>query len=323
MVAFLLPFLLQIGITMGQLCSPSRLPPAAMSGNSASLSSTDACTQGTYELSSSFSTNTYLALDMNNSSAWSSSPNYTFSGAYNGSTSTLISGQNKTGDWIQIKFPYRIQPNSYHLQSLSAQFVRNPKSWTLVGSNDGQSWTLLDEFNATNWVTVDYQTLTQAIGITSLSSYSYFRLIISSADFFFIPGDWTISLHSGSYYAVRITVSGDIECLSTNATTCLVSSTYSGTLAFVNSTDPAKISPVTCGANNSHFAAFGNDGYSVNGHWCQVFRNTLDTRQVSISEFYLKGDLSTFIFLSSLAANFVRYLVLSADRHDPVEYKYK
>jgi hypothetical protein len=97
-------------------------------------------------------------------------------GAYTGSTSTLISGSAYAGEWLQIQLPTPIALTSYALTIRSdAPTSQGPNTWRIAGSNDGTTWSLVDE--ETNVNTWSATNLTQTFTTSSAQRFSYFRII--------------------------------------------------------------------------------------------------------------------------------------------------
>lgn len=60
---------------------------------------------------------------------------------------------NASSAWIQYQFPgtnaYRV--DTYTLTSGNDAPGRDPRSWTLSGSNDGSTWTTVDTESSQTW----------------------------------------------------------------------------------------------------------------------------------------------------------------------------
>ena len=106
----------------------------------------------------------------------------TTSGLYTGSTTT--SGIN--GEWIQMKAPYKLKISTLYLDSyLMSISGRQPRNFTLLGSNDGNVWEQIK--NVTNQTTgytmaSPYSTSTggPTHTINSTKYYSYFRIVVTA-----------------------------------------------------------------------------------------------------------------------------------------------
>jgi hypothetical protein len=90
---------------------------------------------------------------------------------------TKIFIDNFSGDfWAQQKFETSQSINSYMFVSGNDYQSRDPQSWTLKGSDDGETWSTIDvqtdiEFSERNY-TYDFQ-------LSNTVSYRYYRLVIS------------------------------------------------------------------------------------------------------------------------------------------------
>jgi hypothetical protein len=94
----------------------------------------------------------------------------------NPSTKWLIT--TSTG-WIQYKFATGVTQiaTSYSITSANDVPGRDPKNWTLQGSNNGTSWTTLDtrtnETFATRFLKKNYT-------FSNTTAYAYYRLTVSA-----------------------------------------------------------------------------------------------------------------------------------------------
>jgi len=81
-----------------------------------------------------------------------------------------------TTGWLQYKYAIGVRFSSYTITSANDAVTRDPKNWTLCGSNDGSSWTPIH--TVTGEVFTDrYETHTYTI--TSPGYYLYYRLNIT------------------------------------------------------------------------------------------------------------------------------------------------
>jgi hypothetical protein len=83
---------------------------------------------------------------------------------------------NTQAGWIQYQFGDSVQMQRYTLQIPAGNATRNPKNWTLQGSNNGSSWTTIHTVTNNVW-TEDYEV--QEFTITSPGFYLYYRLDIT------------------------------------------------------------------------------------------------------------------------------------------------
>jgi len=141
----------------------------------------------------------YLAFDTNYYSTFASAAGtYTSgTGAYAGSISTPVSGQSaQTGEWLQLQSSIPLIMKSYQFVTGNVQ-GQLPKTYWIVGSNDGSTWYPIQSASAAAATTTATNTLvpgvitvnstsTQTFGSTTISttaygtttnSYTYFRLI--------------------------------------------------------------------------------------------------------------------------------------------------
>jgi len=79
--------------------------------------------------------------------------------------------------YIQLKFRTAQHITSYTLTSANDSPSRDPKSWTLSGSNDGTTFTVLD--TRTNETFADRET-TNNYTFTNDKTYTYYRLNITA-----------------------------------------------------------------------------------------------------------------------------------------------
>ena len=110
--------------------------------------------------------------------AWLGPPNYNSSGTYTGSVSTTVGGSSITGEWIQIRLPYKLYITTYSINaninggpSWNYMF---PKSYYLCGSNDGTNWSVVDNRSGQ---TCNSNGLNSFTAPTQTQGYTYFRLI--------------------------------------------------------------------------------------------------------------------------------------------------
>ena len=95
----------------------------------------------------------------------------------------LTAGGNSTG-WLQYRFlgagAYAV--NGYSITSANDAPGRDPRDWTLQGSNDGTSWTILDTRVGESWqVDADEHRLERhAFEFNNAVAYSYYKLDVTS-----------------------------------------------------------------------------------------------------------------------------------------------
>lgn len=171
--------------------APLRYPPAALTGNSTTLSG-NTYGNGSYVTTASYSypgTDAYKIFDYVEgiyntgwSSVGSTSTLYNgTTGAYSGSTSTTVSSVSYAGEWVQFQFPVSVKLCQYGFVPRSDFSPQNyqsrmPNRYIIAGSTNGTTWTLIkDESKTYSNATVvlyDYYDVS--------SFYSYYRFIINS-----------------------------------------------------------------------------------------------------------------------------------------------
>ena len=77
-------------------------------------------------------------------------------------------------NWIQIQYENPVAYNKYTIVSVGDVPNRNPKDWTLKGSNDGENWTDLSEQVDQNWGAER----SNVYYFVNATAYSYYRLDI-------------------------------------------------------------------------------------------------------------------------------------------------
>lgn len=101
---------------------------------------------------------------------------YGFFGNYDGKTSTLVNGRALEGEWVQLTIPDPKGIISYTLTHDIRLLAQRPKSWTLVGSVDGENF-----FNV-HTHTIDKVTDLAKEFLIPLASIAirHFRVIVTS-----------------------------------------------------------------------------------------------------------------------------------------------
>ncbi|MBV7533733.1 glycosyl hydrolase family 18 protein [Chitinophaga sp. sic0106] len=92
------------------------------------------------------------------------------------STSTKYLTTNGSG-WVQFHATTAAVVKSYTITSANDVPNRDPKNWTLQGSNNGTSWTTLDTQTNQTFAT---RFLKKTYTITNTTSYAYYRLNVSA-----------------------------------------------------------------------------------------------------------------------------------------------
>jgi hypothetical protein len=113
---------------------------------------------------------------------------YQGGGSSRNTWSTTTNGNNLLGEWIQIKLPenaaiflYKytitVPITSNDINSVlgsGTESVSFPKTFTIVGSNDGEKWDLLDNQN------IPVEPIgSKSFNVNTSKRYTYFRLIVS------------------------------------------------------------------------------------------------------------------------------------------------
>ena len=131
------------------------------------------------------STYAYTAFGPSQFYMGNNSNDYLSSGAYTGSTVTVVNGANYVGDWIQVQVPSSASNLgvtqtlfSYTLYARVSYQNRAPSQWMLAGSTDNVNWTVIDYQNGITWASG--QTRTFNIPTVYINYYPYVRIICMS-----------------------------------------------------------------------------------------------------------------------------------------------
>jgi hypothetical protein len=125
----------------------------------------------------------FCAFNSSTTDYWATLRNYdATTGFYTGPfTTTLADGVTfLKGEWLQIKMPSPIALVAYTIVGAREGLAssRSPRSFDVLGSNDGVSWILVDtQPSATEWVATVGKGFTIA---TTAAAYSYYRLVIKT-----------------------------------------------------------------------------------------------------------------------------------------------
>ena len=134
---------------------------------------------GTYNTSAStiYSATYDSYIPFSTSGFWNSSDGiYNGSGSYTGIKSTITNIGSISGEWIQIKLPYSLSLTGYSMLPRTNFYIYQfPKSWYLVGSNDGTTWYAIDY---QNYTTISYITYYSGNSYGNKNYYNYFRIIV-------------------------------------------------------------------------------------------------------------------------------------------------
>ena len=112
---------------------------------------------------------------------WSSSgTNYNASGNYIGSNVT----QGISGEWLQVQLSSPSNCRNYYVVVSVSDASAIPKSWSLLGSNNGSSWTTIDTFNYGTSISPNndwkYPFVCLPLTVTNTNTYSYYRIVFTS-----------------------------------------------------------------------------------------------------------------------------------------------
>ena len=159
-------------------------PPSAMTTNSTSITGAS-YDNGTYIASASSELaggyESYKAFDNNTATFWHTREvTYdTPTGIYNGAGfSTTANNKIYEGEWLQLKTPNAITLNNFTiLPRAGYETIRAPRSFVILGSNDGSTWSLIhEEGNVNTWVASTSKTF--YVKTAPNQSYSYYRIVI-------------------------------------------------------------------------------------------------------------------------------------------------
>jgi hypothetical protein len=145
----------------------------------------------TYTVSASSEINadgfrTYNAFDkIDTTSWWSNGSGYNQNGNYTGGIITNYQGGSVSGQWLQIKFPFLLQLQSYVIKSNNNGF--QPQQFTVLGSLNGNDWIFI------NTVDAFYTSSYTSIVSPAPSKYCYFRIVISKLNAFFDSSEVVIN----------------------------------------------------------------------------------------------------------------------------------
>lgn len=90
---------------------------------------------------------------------------------------TKYCGNFSSSAWFKYQSPTPVKPTAYSITSANDAEIRDPKSWTLEASNDGNSWTMID---ARNDQIFPYRFTTQYYACNKdKNEYTHFRLNVN------------------------------------------------------------------------------------------------------------------------------------------------
>ena len=149
-------------------------PPAPLTGNTTNITG-QSYGNGTYTVATSSFETPNRAFDKDDGSTVQSINTYNYNnGLPTAGTTTIVSGSNIVGEWIDLIMPSSIRPSSYSM-NIAGGSSRIATEWTFAGSRDnGTSWELLhyspyqDRAAWTNFV----------YAINTDKTYGRFRIIV-------------------------------------------------------------------------------------------------------------------------------------------------
>jgi hypothetical protein len=126
----------------------------------------------------STSNQAWNAFDTIPNTNWTSNTNYNSDGTYpypyvyTSRVSNSYGTFNYEGEWIQIRLPKVVRPDSITLRSGSGN---TPRGITIVAGNDGSNWVQLLASAQINWSTNE----TKTFAVNTSVRYNFYRVIIS------------------------------------------------------------------------------------------------------------------------------------------------
>jgi hypothetical protein len=110
----------------------------------------------------------------------------------NTATKYLYSGFNPAG-WFQLQFNTAVTVGAYTFTSGNDAPSRDPKTWTLRGSNDGTNWTILDT-RTDEFFSARAQTRRFELPVTATGSYTHYRIFLTAnnGDNLFQMAEWRL-----------------------------------------------------------------------------------------------------------------------------------
>jgi hypothetical protein len=165
------------GVPFGGEPTVALLSPVGMSANSTTLEG------GTYNASASSTLaggyEPFNAFDNSGVTFWhSSEPVYNgTTGQYTGAVSTTANGISYSGEWLQIQLAFPIVLRHLMIGPRSGNETnRSPRSFVILGSNNGSTWDLLhEETNVNDWAALTAKTF--AI-LRAVNAYSFYRIVV-------------------------------------------------------------------------------------------------------------------------------------------------
>lgn len=162
-----------------ELSITQRFPPTNMTADTSTISQ-QLNGNGVYVASASttdFGCLPYFAFEDAGDSTQHTSVRYNNNtGQYTGAVTTVADNVTYSGEWVQIRLPTQIALQKFTIkprQDGSLWAARSPRSFVILGSNDGTTFRLLyEETNRNDWTAA-----TKTFIVNATDSYSYYRIV--------------------------------------------------------------------------------------------------------------------------------------------------
>ena len=152
--------------------------------------------------------------------------------------------------WVQFSYSSAQVWNQYNITSGNDAPERDPKNWTIQGSNDGTSWVTLDTKTNQTW---SARNQTNSFTFTNSTSYTYYRWDISAngSGSIIQASEFAFSSGTISNYAITITAINGTVSKSPNQATYLSGTTVTLTATANSGYTFSGWSGDASGSNNS------------------------------------------------------------------------
>ena len=166
-------------ITINSVYISNSIPTLNQQTVTTITTSSNSLQNGTYTVSSS---NNDFGLRFYNYQAFAfttTNTNYWACGNYN--TVTIVDGISITGEWLQIKTPFRLKMDKF----VTCNVYNSASSILIVGSNDGSVWTIIYNISNTNLTNTNSDQIfgpliTYDLVNNNNTYYNYFRFIVTN-----------------------------------------------------------------------------------------------------------------------------------------------
>lgn len=154
-------------------------PPASMSASSTIINNERYVVIASSEWDTNYQAFEAFDKATAETNTWHTGPNGTsrynnVDGSYTAAASTNSTPGFENGEWLQLELPSAINVSSYSFTTRAAAPLHAPRSWRIVGSNNGSSWVSIDEQSGiTSWTAGETKTYT----INSPVPYRFYRFI--------------------------------------------------------------------------------------------------------------------------------------------------